>query len=122
MAKAIPDAIMDLMLDQSEGDRLFVCSAQPTTYTEASTTYMLATDTISGSDFTAADGDSSGRKNTLAAQTGVSITASGTATHVAIGTASGTVLKRVTTCTSQALTSGGTVDIGAHKHELADPT
>ena len=122
MAKVIPDAILDAMLDAAEGDRLCVCSAEPTTYTEAITTYMLAIDTISGGDFTPANGDVSGRKNTLAAQTGVTITNSGDATHVAIANSSGTSLRRVTTCTTQSLTSGGTVDIGAHKHELADPT
>ena len=122
MAKAIPDAILDAMLDAAEGDAVYVCSAQPTTYAEASSTYKLAGQTgLTGGSFTAAAGDTSGRKTTLAAQSAVSITASGTATHVAI-TSGGTTLKRVTTCTSQALTSGGTVDIGAHKHELATPT
>ena len=121
MAKAIPDAIMDLMLDQAEGDRVCVCSAEPTTYTEATSTYKLAIATISGSDFTAANGDTSGRKNTLAAKTGITIDSTGTATHVAIANTTGSSLRRVTTCTSQALTSGGTVDIGSHKHELADP-
>jgi hypothetical protein len=120
MAKAIPDAILDAMLDAAEGDKVNVCSAQPTTYTEANATYMLAQTTLTGGDFTAAAGDTSGRKNTLAAKSGVTITNSGTATHVAI--TNGTALRRVTTCTSQALTSGGTVDIGAHKHELATPT
>jgi len=124
MAKVIPDAILDLMLDQSVGDQVSVCSAEPTTYAEAITTYMLAIKIgmVVGTEYTKANGDTSGRKNTLAAQTGVSITNTGTATHVAITNLSGTLLKRVTTCTSQALTSGGTVDIGAHKHELADPT
>lgn len=122
MAKAIPTAILDLMLDQAEGDAVYVCSAEPTTYAEAATTYKLAGQTgLTGGDFTAAAGDVSGRKTTLAAKNGVSITATGTATHVAI-TSGGTTLKRVTTCTSQALTSGGTVDIGAHKHELNVPT
>lgn len=122
MAKVIPDAILDAMLDVCEGDTVCVCSAEPTTYTEAYTTYMLARQTISGVDFTAANGDTSGRKNTLAAQAGVTITNSGTATHVAIVNTGTTSLKRVTTCTSQALTGGGTVDIGSHKHELGDPS
>lgn len=119
MAKAIPDAIIDLMLAIPEGTNIHVCSAEPTTYTEAVTTFNLATDAVGT--YTLANGDVSGRKNTQAGTTGSSITATGTATHVAITTTTGTVLELVTTCTSQALTSGGTVDIGAFDHEIPDP-
>lgn len=123
MAKSITDAVMDAMLSAAQGDSISVCSAEPTTGAEAQTTYMLAKlETLTGGDFTKANGDTSGRKNTLAAKTGISITNTGTATHVAIYDAAGPTLKRVTTCSSQALTSGGTVDIGSHKHEIADPT
>jgi hypothetical protein len=45
---------------------------------------------------------------------------SGTATHVALCDA--TRLLYVTTCTSQALTSGNTVNIPAWDIEIADPT
>lgn len=120
MSKALADSILDAMLTLGEGDQVSVCSAQPTTYAEAITTYKLAIQTgISGA-FTKANGDTSGRKSTLAAQNGVAIDATGTATHVAITNLGDTSLRRVTTCTSQLLTSGGTVDIGAHKHELQD--
>ena len=68
-----------------------------------------------------AAGDTSGRKITVAAQTAVTIDTTGTATHVAITNLSGTLLKVVTTATSQALTSGGTVDVGTFKVEIADP-
>jgi hypothetical protein len=122
MAKAIPDAILDLMLDQAEGDRLCVCSAQPTTYTEAITTYKLAIVTIDSGDYTAANGDTSGRKNTIGAQNGVTIDSNGDATHVAVANSGDSSLRLVTTCTTQTLTAGGTVDIGTFKHELADPS
>jgi hypothetical protein len=49
----------------------------------------------------------------------ISITATGTATHVVIHNNSDTMYL-VTTCTSQALTSGGTVDISAFAHEIRD--
>ena len=122
MAKVIPDAILDAMLDVAEGTILTVCSAEPTTYAEATSTYKLADVVIDSGDYTAANGDTSGRKNTIAAQTAVPIDSSGTATHVAVSTSGDSTLRLVTTCTSQALTSGGTVDIGAFKQELADPT
>jgi hypothetical protein len=71
-------------------------------------------------DYTVANGDTSGRKITTAAKSGVSVTASGTATHVSLD--DGTTLLYVTTCTSQSLTSGNTVNIPAWKVEIADPT
>lgn len=120
MAKVIPDANLDLMLDVVEGTNIHVCSAEPTTYTEATSTFNLATDAVGS--YTKANGDVSGRKNTQAGTTGTSITSSGTATHVAITTTTGSVLELVTTCTSQALTSGGTVDIGPFAHEIQDPS
>lgn len=118
MPKFVPDAILDLMLNQAEGTKIHVCSAQPTTYAEAETTFSLAEATISGS-YTAANGDTSGRKNIIPAQTALPISTSGTATHVAITDGTSTLLK-VTTCTSQALTSGGTVDTPAFDHEVQD--
>lgn len=121
MAKVIPDTIIDSMLDLCDGTAVHVCSAEPTTYAEAATTYNLASETVTGGNFAKANGDTSGRKNTCTPGTGTSITSSGTATHVAI-TDAGTTLVLVTTCTSQALTSGGTVDIGAFAHEIGDPS
>lgn len=119
MAKFIPDAILDAMLASFVGDNVHVCSTQPTTYTEAATTYKLATKAITSGNYALANGNVSGRKNTLTPPTAASITTSGTATHVAITLS--TALLAVTTCTSQALTSGGTVDIGAFALEIADP-
>lgn len=123
MAKTLSDAVIDGALDVAAGDQISVCTTQPTTYTEAITTYKLAISTaVAGGDFVNADGDTSGRKMTVAAQTAVTIDTTGTALFVAITNLSGTLLKVVTTCTSQLLTSGGTVDIGTFKLEIADPT
>lgn len=120
MGKLIPDSNLDLMLDQVEGTNIHVCSAEPTTYTEATVTFNLATDAVGT--YTKAAGDISGRKNTQAGTTATSITTTGTANHVAITTTTGSVLELVTTATPQALTSGGTVDIGSFAHEILDPS
>lgn len=122
MGKSANDAIMDAALDETRtnANQIHVCAAEPTTRTEAVTTNNLASGSIDSSDFTLANGDSSGRKSTCAAQTGLSISASGTADHVAITDA--TRLLIVTTCPSQALTSGGTVDTAAFDQEIGDPT
>jgi hypothetical protein len=123
MAKWANDLVMDAALDYiATATRIFVCSAQPATYAEASSTYDLATGTIDGTDFTKANGDSSGRKVTVSAQSGLAVDHSGTATHIAIGIASGSELVYVTTCTSQALTAGNTVNVPAWDVEIADPT
>ena len=118
MAAFMPDAIIDSMLDVAEADAVHVCSASPTTYTEAATTYQLASETVTGGNFAKANGDSSGRKNTCTPGTGTTIDNTGTALFVAHTT--GTTLLKVHDCTSQALTAGGTVDIGAHAHEVGD--
>lgn len=119
MGKAIPDAIIDLMLGAAEGTQIHICSAEPANYAGIAA-LELADAAISGS-YVKANGDVSGRKNTLPAQTGIAITADGAATHVVVSNNTDT-LYLVTTCTSQALTSGGTVDTNAFAHEIRDPS
>ena len=70
-------------------------------------------------DYTIADGVTDGRRVTMSQKADVSVTNSGTGTHVALVTA--TELKTVTTCTSQAVTSGNTVTFNAWDQEIADP-
>lgn len=95
-----------------------LCSTQPTTRTEAVTTYMLASTTLDKTtEITLANGDTSGRKMTIAAKTGVSVTNTGSGQHVAI--CDPTNLLFVTTTATQAVSAGGTVDIGTWKNEIA---
>lgn len=121
MAKAVDNTVLDAALGVVDNAiRMAVCSSEPANYA-AIAAATLAQATVSGADFTIADGDTSGRKVTVAAKSGVSITASGTATHIVLHDNSSTRLY-VTTCASQALVSGGTVDIGSWKIEIADPS
>lgn len=122
MTKAIPDAVLDKTLDEiATATRMCLCSSQPTTYTEAITTFELADVTMAGGDFTKANGDTSGRKVTMAAKNAVAVDASGTALHVALVRVADTTLIYVTTCTSQAVTAGNQVNFPAWKVEIADP-
>lgn len=114
MGKSVPDAIIDLMLAEAEGTTIHICSAEPANYAGIAAVELASA--ISGS-YAKAAGDTSGRKNTLPAQTGISIGATCTATHVVVSNGTDT-LKLVTTCPSQALTSGGTVDTSAFAHEI----
>ena len=127
MTEFIHDDILDLILDGIADlcDRLFVCSTYPTTYTEASVTYMLAQHTITpgdgNGDLTVGNGDASGRKVAVTAQAAISVTNSGTALHVALCALGTTKILAVAECTSQALTAGNTVTVPTFDIEVADP-
>lgn len=108
-------------------NKMIACSVNgsgnsPATFTEANATYALASVAMAGTDFALAAGDTSGRKVTVGAKTGVSVTASGTFACVALVDTVNSVLLYVTTGTGQALTSGNTVDFPAWKIEIANPT
>ncbi len=119
MARHTPDAIIDQQLDQVVGDFSHACAGQPTNYTEAATTYQLASKAMTGGDFTKANGDVDGRKQTVPSVVDAYIDNNGLADHNAI--TKGTDLVDVTIITpSQALTAGGTVTIAAWDHEIGD--
>lgn len=122
MAKSVHNDVLDGALDiiKNNVTEMIVCSAEPTTFTEATATYALADVVMASGDFTHADGDTSGRKTTVASKAGVTVDTTGTGTHVAL--CDGTRLLYVTTCTSQALTSGNTITFPAWDIEIADPS
>jgi len=126
MGKLVPDAQLDAMLLKliENTDRIDVCADTPTTYGNSTTggAFSLGSVVVTagiGADWSAGDGDASGRKVTLAEQTAVSVSDSGTATHIA-GTDGSAVLYFVTTCTSQAVTAGNTMTIQTFDIEIAD--
>jgi len=124
MSKFLHTDVQDALLSyiSSNATRLCVCSTQPTTYTEAITTYELGDVTLSGADFSLAAGDVSGRKVTIAQKSNLAVDNSGTAGFIALVDVSNAKLLAVTTCTSQALTSGNTVTSPAFDIEVNDPT
>lgn len=124
MAKSVSAAVLDAALNAIKtgvSNRMVVCSTQPTTYAEV-TTYNLAEVAMATGDYTLAAGDTSGRKLTTTAKTGISVATSGTAGHVALANSTNSTLDLVTTCTSQAINTGGTVDVPAWKYEINNPT
>ena len=126
MGKVATNAAIDGGLNyiQQNAKRLFVCTTnEPASYADASetTAYMLAQSTgITSASFTIGNGDSSGRKITVAQQSSLSILASGTAGHIAVCSTDALII--ITTCTTQALTTGGTATVPAWDDEIADPT
>lgn len=63
--------------------RVDVCTTEPTSHTEATSTYTVGNYTVDSSDFTNANGDTSGRKSTLGAQSGNNGTGTGAANFIA---------------------------------------
>jgi hypothetical protein len=124
MAKSISNDVLDAAIAEfATATRVVVCSGEPANFAGIAAVALAdvaVTPGIGAGDFTSGDGDVSGRKVTLLQQADVPIDVTGTATHISYD--DGTVLLAVTTCTSQALTSGGTVTIPAHDWEFADPT
>ncbi len=120
MAKLCADSVLDAALDKiGDATSMIALAAEPADRA-AALTGALATATMVGGDFTNTNGDTSGRKVTVAQKSGVSVTADGTATHIAL--IDGTELLYVTTCDSQALTDGNTMTFPAWDVEIADPT
>lgn len=124
MGKSAPDTTLDALLDKiATATRLSVCSTEPANFAGIAAVQLASVAVTAGNgngDFTHANGDTNGRKTTVAQQANMSITASGTAGHIVLD--DGTIITFITTCTSQALTSGGTVTSPAWKVEASDPT
>jgi hypothetical protein len=112
MAKSAHTDVLDGMGNyvKSNCTRMCACSTQPTTYTEAITTYELADVTMATGDFTMAAYATTGRQCTVGAKTAVTVDNSGTFAHVAFVDVTNSKLLYVTTGTSQVLTAGNTVD------------
>ena len=119
MGRVCTDGVLDGLLDiVAAMTAINICTAEPSSIAECDSLSLIPAHTLTGGDFTKANGDVSGRKVTVSQQAALSIDATGTATHIA--TNDGTDFY-VTTCTSQGLTSGGTVTIPAFDIEVADP-
>ena len=127
MGKSVNDGAADAYLDyiKDNCNEMNLCSQEPTTYTEATSTYELADVAMASGDFTGpVDGDTSGRKITVAEKTGVTVDTTGTGNHVALtGTVDSTnTLLCVTTCPNVSVTAAGTIIFAAWDIEVGDPT
>lgn len=127
MPKIMPDATANAYLAKiATGSAIRVCSTLTTgsTYANVVAATLATTSMTTGlgnGDYTATN-DTSGRKVTMTQQSNVAISAAGTANHVALTESATSTILYVTTCTSQALATGGTVTIPAWKVNIQDPT
>lgn len=109
-----PDVLDNgLGIIDTAGNKLTICSALPSTYTEANATYALGnktTPTISAPQARTPDG----RKVVVSAITDGTVSASGTASHFAILDTSGSrLLAAQALASTQSVTSGNTFTLGA---------
>ncbi len=118
----INDDVLDAALDEiinATSKVLHICSQEPTTYTEASSTYTLGNKSAPTVG-TKADGDVSGRKCTISAITDGSVTGTDTATHWALVDGS-RLLATEALASSQSVTSGNDFTLTAIDIEFPDP-
>lgn len=117
MAKSINNSAKDGLLNYIKDNvtQLCVCNAEPTTRTEAITTYNIESVTITSTDVTLSTSGAN-RKATIAEQD-LTLTGSDTCTHIAL--VSLTELLSVTTTTSTLIANDFTV--AAFDIEVVDP-
>lgn len=122
MSKSVHPDVLDATLDVvDQGNLMTLCSAEPTTRTEAVATFALADVAMTPNvDYTKQAGDNgSGRQVRMAAKSGVPVDVNGTGTHIAL--VDGTRLLLVTTCTSQAVTTADSLSFPAWDFEVDGP-
>lgn len=120
MGKVISDTVYDAALDRiSLANRMHLCNGEPTSWADVLSKSLGAL-TVDTTDFTITDGDTSGRKVRVGAQTGFSLTQTSTLDHVAF--IDSTTYLCATTHTATAVTSGETRNSVAMDIELRDPT
>lgn len=124
MAKSVHNDVLDAALAKiATCTRMVVCSGEPANFAGIAAVALADVTLTAGlgnGDYTAADGDVSGRKVTVSEQADVEVDATDDATHVALD--DGSTLLYVTTCTLQGLTDGNTVTVPAFDIEIADPS
>ena len=123
MAKFVHDDALDAALAyiRDNANELVLLNADPgSTYSNAHSAYALGKITVDSSDFTIANGDSSGRKITVTAQSSIGIGTTGNCNHIAINDTDNSKVLLVTTVTSQAVTSGNAASTNAFDDEIAD--
>lgn len=105
----------------ANGSHLYICSQEPTTYTEASDTYALG---VKAAPTIAAPSDRSGggRECVVSAISDGTVSATGTATHYAIVYATGTeLLVTGELDSSQAVTNGNPFTLTSFSVAFPDP-
>lgn len=118
----LSDEVLDQGLDYADtnGTRIDICSQEPTTYAEATSTYSLGNKTGLNTGATE-NATPNGRKVVVPAITDGSVTATGTASHWALTDGTSIFVAAQTLSSSQAVTNGNTFTLGAIDIRKPDP-
>ena len=104
----------------TNGTRIDICSQEPVSYAEATTTYTLGNAVVNTGAPT--NGDVDGRKVVVPSVTGATVTGSGTATHWALTDGAGVLVATGALSASQAVVNGNTFSLTAINITLRDVT
>lgn len=129
MVKTVDDSVLDAALNEiiNNADKIVLCDGAPSNYSDATTAATstgneLGNKAISSADFSGpTDGDTSGRKLTVNAITGITVDHGGTLDHVALIDDDASRLLHVVSTASQGVNAGDTVDLDPYDEELEDP-
>lgn len=124
MAATIGDRVFDngLTVLDTEANALFICSQQPTTYTQATVTYALGSKT-SYSGGAPQDRTGGGREVVFPAISDGSVSADGTATWFAVvDTGNSRLLAAQELNASQAVVNGNVFSLTSFTVGIPDPT
>lgn len=116
----IADTVFDngLTVVDTNGTRLDICSTEPTTYTEATSTYTLGNDTVNTG--APENGATDGRRVIVPAITAGSVTGTGTAAFWALTDGASVLYATGALSASQAVTSGNTFSLDAVSITIRD--
>lgn len=104
----------------SNSSHLYICSTEPTTYTQATSTYALG-NKAAPSIGAAADGSPNGRSIIVAAISGGSVTGTGTAAYWAlVDSTNSRLVATKALSSSQSVTSGNTFSLTAITINIPD--
>ena len=124
MAKELHNDVFDAALDKvATCTVLSFCSAQPANYAGIAAVKLVSVVLTAGDgngDYVVAEGDASGRKVTVGAQTSMTPSGNGTVTYAVLDDTA--TLLAATTVTSQAVLTSQTWDSPAFDIEITDPT
>lgn len=117
----LSDEIFDTGLDYGDtnGTRIDICSQEPVTYTEATSTYTLGNKTGLNTGATEA-GATDGRRVIVPAITDGSVTGTATASHWALTDGATLLIATGALSSSQAVTSGNTFTLDAISLTIRD--
>ena len=123
---SIGDQVLDNGLEKlntttGEAEALHICDTEPTTYTEAVTTYTKGHDDGNLAITGPADRGGGGREVTMTALSGGTVTGNGTIIFYAIVDVTNTRLLAVGPVTSQVVTSGNTFSLTSVTIGIPDP-